>query len=1584
MEVVAEAIENSQFVIICMSDSYKSDNYCQAEAEYAFNSKRFLLPLILRTGYRPDGWLASITKKGSTYIDFAGSDFKTASTWLLEEIKQRHCKKEIPVFRLTPSKQINMVNNSFVSSAIFDKPYAHAESLTVTGPIPTIESADVIKTQQAQIHSVSRTPPSDATPFTTSTIDIQQRPIHVHPISTSTTFASMVSTTCDVNSHQQQHTSTLSYPKSPTPVAHTFAMSSVVNKQCEQHQRSGHPVSKPLTSHSIVSATSVVADKQQQKHRRMTESPVSQSTITKSFSSDLPVTVEKHQQHGFTYPVSTPLTTTSAISIAIDRQQEPTQKPSFSRSSIPGYRYSTASAVVDKQQLPEAWYSASPTSIRSSSSSTVITNLDHKQQQKTTNPVLIPLTPSTVSCDTYLNVEKKQQKTPPHPKPRTSTINAVSSVACSNVIQQQQQAIAESKNDTTLPVKPITINIQQHQPIETPSVSQSATPSVSRSATPSVSRSATPGFKASDECISAIKQSQQQTLGCYISCPPARTNAVLSTTYTGVPQPQPQQLTPTHSVPQPLTNNIVSSASTTNIDKLQEKIQLRPISQSQTYNSVYSGTSVLVDQQPQLTPMQVLSPLLTNSIVSSPSHVAVNNEQQLPPRIPYVAQSRLPTSTSSGEHITAHKKPRKTVTGYFVSSSPTVTHTTLPTTSTLVTESPELTSMHLVSQPLTNKTVFSGSTTSTNNLQQKTQGHPVSHLQKSGSMSFATSAPLGQQPQLVQMHPDSQQLRNNIVSSDLPIIIDKLQQTTQVRPASQSQTSGSAPSAAYLYLDQHSQLTPMHSVPQSLRNSTASSASTTNTDKLQQKAPPRPVIQSQTTRGLPPATSVLFDQQQQLTQMHLVSHQLTNNRVSPAAPIITNKQQQKPQVPTVPQLQTPASVSSTTSFHLGQQPKLKPMPFVSQPLSNNTVSSSSSSSSSSSAINIDKQQQKTQVYPVSQSQAYDSMHSGTSTLLNPQSHLTSMHFVSQQLRNNIVSSDSPIVIDQKQQETQVDPVSQSQAYGSVYSDISGGFDQEPQLTSMYLVSQPLTNGTVSSTSIGTIGKQQQKTPCRPVSQLQTSASLSSVHHDQQPQLTPMHAISQPSTNNAVSSAPMTTIGKQPQKTQVRPVSQLQTSASVSSATYVRLNQQPKQTPMHFVPQQLRNNTASSNSSITIDELQQKTKVYPVSQSQTHASVYSGTSALLDQEPQLTPLFFVAEPSTNGSVSCGVPVTNDKRQKRPTQVPLVSQSTVADSTSSDKFMSAKKQPRREILVCSISQPRTATDAVPHTTSTVDNQPQQKTSKHVVAQSSANNTISSASTMSTKKQQQESSVPGTSRSQAPTSGVSVTPVSMKKQEGMQRHLNSRSYPHPFHELPRLPEEYTNRKTNNSRYRTVPINLWDDTDVLDFLFDSRLHAMMPLCESISGKALIRLFRMCQEKPRRLYNQLNDELRDRFNGLNLPLGVYAEFLIEMDYLVGLTPATIPEIPISRVKDEERATFRPRTVQEEPISMQRSLRPLLDITVSRSLSHSGLPAETLPGTTASNNRSFLERSFLQSPSAPGRPYMLILESIEESTLVLQ
>ena len=94
MSAMAEAVETSEFVLLCMSDSYKRSTYCQAEAEYAFSCKRRLLPLIVVEGYKPDGWLGFMI--GSRiYVDYGRFDFDTACGKLMNEISLQR-KRPLP------------------------------------------------------------------------------------------------------------------------------------------------------------------------------------------------------------------------------------------------------------------------------------------------------------------------------------------------------------------------------------------------------------------------------------------------------------------------------------------------------------------------------------------------------------------------------------------------------------------------------------------------------------------------------------------------------------------------------------------------------------------------------------------------------------------------------------------------------------------------------------------------------------------------------------------------------------------------------------------------------------------------------------------------------------------------------------------------------------------------------------------------------------------------------------------------------------------------------------------------------------------------------------------------------------------------------------------------------------------------------------------------------------------------------------------------------------------------------------------------------------------------------------------------
>ena len=45
---MANAIEKSEFAIICISEAYEQSSYCQAEAHYAFKQHRILILWIMK------------------------------------------------------------------------------------------------------------------------------------------------------------------------------------------------------------------------------------------------------------------------------------------------------------------------------------------------------------------------------------------------------------------------------------------------------------------------------------------------------------------------------------------------------------------------------------------------------------------------------------------------------------------------------------------------------------------------------------------------------------------------------------------------------------------------------------------------------------------------------------------------------------------------------------------------------------------------------------------------------------------------------------------------------------------------------------------------------------------------------------------------------------------------------------------------------------------------------------------------------------------------------------------------------------------------------------------------------------------------------------------------------------------------------------------------------------------------------------------------------------------------------------------------------------------------------------------------
>ncbi|KAL9979634.1 hypothetical protein ACROYT_G017319 [Oculina patagonica] len=70
LESMARAVENASVVLVCVSQKYKESPNCRSEAEYTYQLHKDVIPLMMDSKYRPDGWLGFIV--GSKFwIDFS-------------------------------------------------------------------------------------------------------------------------------------------------------------------------------------------------------------------------------------------------------------------------------------------------------------------------------------------------------------------------------------------------------------------------------------------------------------------------------------------------------------------------------------------------------------------------------------------------------------------------------------------------------------------------------------------------------------------------------------------------------------------------------------------------------------------------------------------------------------------------------------------------------------------------------------------------------------------------------------------------------------------------------------------------------------------------------------------------------------------------------------------------------------------------------------------------------------------------------------------------------------------------------------------------------------------------------------------------------------------------------------------------------------------------------------------------------------------------------------------------------------------------------------------------------------------------
>ncbi|XP_072044548.1 uncharacterized protein [Amphiura filiformis] len=91
---MADAVEESDVILVCLSRKYKESLNCRTEASYAYKLKKPLVPLLVEDNYNPDGWLGALVGM-ELYYKFHQQDQITSELPGLINAVQDKCSQEL-------------------------------------------------------------------------------------------------------------------------------------------------------------------------------------------------------------------------------------------------------------------------------------------------------------------------------------------------------------------------------------------------------------------------------------------------------------------------------------------------------------------------------------------------------------------------------------------------------------------------------------------------------------------------------------------------------------------------------------------------------------------------------------------------------------------------------------------------------------------------------------------------------------------------------------------------------------------------------------------------------------------------------------------------------------------------------------------------------------------------------------------------------------------------------------------------------------------------------------------------------------------------------------------------------------------------------------------------------------------------------------------------------------------------------------------------------------------------------------------------------------------------------------------------
>ncbi|XP_072044654.1 uncharacterized protein [Amphiura filiformis] len=86
LTAMADAVQNSDVILICMTERYKDSKNCRSEASYAYKLHKKVIPLLLEKDYTPDGWLGLLQGMDLYYSFYSDDQLKKNMGQLLNAI----------------------------------------------------------------------------------------------------------------------------------------------------------------------------------------------------------------------------------------------------------------------------------------------------------------------------------------------------------------------------------------------------------------------------------------------------------------------------------------------------------------------------------------------------------------------------------------------------------------------------------------------------------------------------------------------------------------------------------------------------------------------------------------------------------------------------------------------------------------------------------------------------------------------------------------------------------------------------------------------------------------------------------------------------------------------------------------------------------------------------------------------------------------------------------------------------------------------------------------------------------------------------------------------------------------------------------------------------------------------------------------------------------------------------------------------------------------------------------------------------------------------------------------------------------